>query len=47
MSRAEAVRARVAGLEEPLDLLPSAICGSDTSRELPERIVATIFSAAC
>jgi hypothetical protein len=47
MSRAEAVGARVACLEEPRDLLPTAIWASDPSRQLPERIVSTAFSAAC
>ncbi len=47
MNCVEAVRARVAGLQEPFDLLPTAISASDTLRPLPTRIVTTIFSAAC
>jgi len=47
MNRVEAVRARVAGLAEPRGLQSTAICGPDPLRLLPERIVATIFSAAC
>ena len=47
MSRAEAVGACVAGLEELRDLLPTAIWASDPSRQLPERLAATVFSAAC
>ena len=47
MSRVEAAKSRVAGLEKPCKLLPTAICVFDPSRQLPQQIVGTRFSAAC
>ena len=47
MSRVEAAKSRVPGLEKPCKLLPTPICVFDSSRQLTERIIGTAFSAAC
>lgn len=47
MSRVEAVQSRVAGLDKLCKLLLTAICVFDSSRQLPEQIIGTVFSAAC